>query len=74
MTRVTVKKADEVEVKPFLLEDFIQAKEIDDSMNKVTKKELKHLAESLDILYTEEEILFAKKMITAYLKTEKGKR
>ena len=74
MTRVTIKKSDEVEVKPFLLEDFIKANEMDGSIKKITKKELKNIAESLDMSYTEEEILFAKKMITAYLKNENGKR
>lgn len=65
---------DEVEVKPFLLEDFTQDKEIHSSMKKVTKKELKNLAESLGMTYTDEEIGFAKKLITAYLKHNIEKR
>ena len=71
---MTVVKADEVEVKPFLLKDFTQAKEIHRSMNKVTKKELKNLAESLGMEYTDEEIGFAKKLITAYHNAYSEKR
>ena len=67
-------KADEVEVKPFLLKDFIQAKEIHSSMKKVSKKELKNLAESLGMKYTDEQIGFTKKLITAYLNTYSEKR
>ena len=63
---MTVVKMDDVEVKPFLPEDFTQAKEIHNSMKKVTKKELKNLAESLGMKYTDEEIGFAKKLMTAY--------
>ena len=71
---MTVVKADEVEVKPFLLKDFTQAKETQSSMKKVTKKELKNLAESLGMKYTDEQIGFAKKLITAYHNTYSEKR
>lgn len=71
MRRVSVKKADEVEIKPFVLETFIDSEEINDTMKNVTKKELKNLAESLGMTYTEEEIIFAKKLIVAYTKREK---
>ena len=67
-------KADEVEVKPFLLKDFTQVKEIPSSMKKVSKKELKNLAESLGMKYTDEEIGFAKKLITAYHNSYSEKR
>lgn len=67
-------KMDEVEVKPFFPEDFTRAKEIQSSMKKVTKRELRNLADSLGIKYTDEEIGFAKKLITAYHKTYSEKR
>lgn len=67
-------KANEVEVKPFILKDFTQAKETQSSMKKVTKKELKNLAESLGMKYTDEQIGFAKKLITAYPNTYREKR
>ncbi len=66
MKRVSVVKAEEVSVKPFLIKDFIQDKETHRSVKKVTKKELKNLAESLGMEYTEEQIGFAKKLIIAY--------
>lgn len=59
-------KADDVKIKPFLLKDFIQAKETQSNIKKVTKKELKNLAESLGMEYTDEQIGFTKKIITAY--------
>ncbi len=71
---MTVVKADEVEVKPFLLKDFIQDKEIHSSMKKVTKKELKNLAESLGMEYTDEQIGFTKKLIVAYQNASRKKR
>jgi len=74
LKRVSVVKANEVEVRPFLPEDFTQDKEIHSSMKKVTKKELKNLAESLGMKYTDEEIGFAKKLITAYMNTYSEKR
>ena len=74
MKRVTVVKTNEVEIKPFFVEDFTQAKKIHSSMKKVTKKELKDLAESLGMKYTDEQIGFTKKLITAYHKTYSEKR
>ncbi len=71
---MTVVNANDVEVKPFLLKDFTQDKEIHSSMKKVTKKELKNLAESLGMKYTDTEIGFAKKLITAYHNTYSEKR
>lgn len=63
---MSVVKAKEVSAKPFLLKDFTQTKEIHRSVKKVTKKELKNLAESLGMEYTEEQIGFSKKLIIAY--------
>ena len=71
---MTVVKTDEVEVKPFFLKDFIQDKETDSSMKKVTKKELKNLAESLGMEYTDEQIGFTKKLIVAYQNASRKKR
>ena len=57
----------EVKRKPFVLDDFIQDKEIVGSMDKVTKRALKQLADELGLTYDEKQIVFTKKMITAYL-------
>ena len=67
-------KSGEVEVKPFFPEEFTQDNKIDNDMKKVSKKELKHLAESLGMKYTDEEIVFAKKLITAYHNSDSEKR
>lgn len=36
-------------------------------MNKITKKELKHLADDLGLVYDDSQIVFAKKLLNAYL-------
>jgi len=64
-------KASEVEVKPFVLDDFTQDKETHGSMKKVTKKELRTLADNLGLKYEDSAIVFTKKMMTAYLKKMK---
>lgn len=67
MKKVEVVKANEVEVKPFTLDDFIQHKVEHSMMKKVTKKELKHLADDLGLAYDDAQIVFAKKLLSAYL-------
>ena len=58
--------ANTVEVKPLLLSDFIQSKASDVTMGKITKKELKNLAEELGLGYDDTHIVFAKKLLNAY--------
>lgn len=60
-------KASEVEVKPFVLNDFIQDKATHGSIKKISKKELRTLADNLGLKYEDSDIVFTKKMITAYL-------
>jgi len=67
LKKVAVLKAGEVEVKPFILDDFISHKSAYSSMNKVTKKELRNLAEDLGLAYDDAQIVFAKKLLNAYL-------
>ena len=67
MKSVEVVKAGEVEVKPFILSDFTTHTQSNDSMKTVSKKELKNLAKKIDLEYTDDQIQFAKKIITAYL-------
>ncbi|MDQ7047856.1 MAG: hypothetical protein Q9M39_09730 [Sulfurovum sp.] len=56
-----------IEVKPFVLNDFTQQEAACVSVKKMTKKELKNLAESLDLVYDDTHIVFAKKLFNAYL-------
>lgn len=67
MKRVEVLRACEIEVKPFILDDFIPHKVAYSSRNKVTKKELRNLAEDLGLAYDDAKIVFAKKLLSAYL-------
>ena len=60
-------KANEVVVKPFILDDLIQEDLRDDVTKKVTKKELKHLADDLGLAYDDAQIVFAKKLLNAYV-------
>jgi len=68
---IEVVKADEVEIEHFSLKDFTtQVNSINNKENivkTISKKELKYLAEKLNLDYNDEEIDFAKKIIKAYL-------
>lgn len=67
MKKIEIVKANEVEVKPFLLDDFTQNKVKHSMMKKVTKKELKHLANDLGLACDDAQIVFTKKLLNAYL-------
>ena len=71
MKKVLIVKASEIKVKPFVLDDFTQDKETDGTMKKVSKKELRTLADNLGLMYKDSDIVFTKKMISAYLKMMK---
>ena len=47
MKKVNVVKSTEVEVKPFMLDDFIQVKQKHVNIEKITKKTLKKIADEL---------------------------
>jgi len=68
LKKILIVKKSEVEVKPFILDDFTQDKETHGSIKKVTKKELRNLAENLGLKYEDSDIVFTKKMMTAYFK------
>jgi len=70
LKKVKVVKSHEVEVKTFILDDFIQDKAPNDTMKNVTKKELKKLAQKLGLVYDDAQIVFAKKLLSAYLTGE----
>ena len=70
MKKITVVKSTEVEVKPFMLDDFIQihqACNTEEVSKKVTKKELKIIASDMQLDYSDADITFGKKLINAYL-------
>ncbi len=67
MKKVEVVKANEVEVKPFIVSDFTQNKEKTDRSEKVSKKELKRLAKEIGLDHNDEQIQFTKKLIEIYL-------
>ena len=67
LKKVLLVKSDEVEVKLFHLENFIQDKTRNLNVKKVTKKELKNLAKKIGLEYSDEEIVSIKKLIEAYM-------
>jgi len=71
LKKVLLVKASEIKVRPFVLDDFIQDKENDATMKKVTKKELRNLADDLGLKYEDSNIVFTKKILIAYLKKMK---
>ena len=68
MKRVEVVKASEVEVTPFVLQDFTANDTETIVSEPVSKKELKLLAKELGLVYDDTTIAFAKKLINAYIK------
>ena len=68
MKKVEVVKPSEVEVTPFVLQDFT-ANDVETIVSEpVSKKELKLLAKELGLAYDDEHIAFTKKLINAYMK------
>jgi hypothetical protein len=67
LKKVEVVKASEVEVKPFMLDDFMQDEVKQSMLKKITKKELKSLADDLGLAYDDAQIVFAKKLLNAYV-------
>ncbi len=68
MKRVEVVRANEVEVTPFVLEDFTTSDSMSVVFEPVSKKELKSLANELGLAYDDAQIAFSKKLINAYIK------
>ena len=69
MRKVEVLKAGEVEVKPFILDDFVSnsVQEVkQETGKKVNKKELKNLAKEIGLNYSDDEIQAIKKLIEVY--------
>ena len=60
-------KAEEVEIKPFHLENFTQNGTKSSVTQKVTKKELRNLAKKIGLSYSDEEIASIKKLVEAYM-------
>jgi len=67
LKKVEIVKINEIEVKPFRLNDFIEKKDKTSSMETVSKKEIKHLAKKLGLVYDDKQIQFTKKLMVAYL-------
>ena len=61
-------KPSEVEVTPFVLQDFTANDTETVSSELVSKKELKLFAKELGLAYDDEHIAFTKKLINAYMK------
>ncbi len=68
MKRVEVVKESEVEVTPFVLQDFTANDSEAIVFKSVSRKELKLLAKELGLRYDDKTIIFTKKLINAYIK------
>jgi len=74
LKKVEVVKSSQVKVRPFVLQNFIQPKEMPATIiKKVTKKELMNLADSLALTYEDVQISFSKKLLNEYLKQMSNK-
>jgi len=70
LRKVEVVRAEEVEVKPIELHRFTVRYARDRISGKVSKKELKEIAEDLGLAYDDTQISFAKKLMNAYMEKE----
>ena len=68
MKKVVVASAVEVHCKPLVVDAFIETKQQSVVADKVSKKHLKEIADTLGLAYSDQEIIFAKKVLQAYLK------
>lgn len=75
MKTIEIAKGCDFEIKPFVLESFTQDEASGVSMyeirEKITKKELKDVANDLGLEYDNTDIIFAKKLLNAYLRGKK---
>ena len=67
MKKIAVVKNSEVDIKPFVVSDFTQSKEKRERSEKVSKKELRKLAEEIGLDHNDDQIQFTKKLIETYL-------
>jgi len=67
LKKVEVVHASKVEVKPFVISDYVHAHAEVPEGQKVSKKALKHLAKENGLIYSDETLSFAKKLLEAYL-------
>jgi len=70
LKKVTVVRAEEVEVKPIDLHLFTLQGRARKVRRKVSKKALKEIAEDLGLSYDDSQISFAKKVMNAYMEKE----
>ena len=63
MKKVAILKSDNLKIEPFCLDKVSHMS----SLQKVSKKEIKELADRLNIEYDHTHISFAKKILNAYL-------
>lgn len=75
MKTIEIAKGCDFEIKPFVLEVFTQDEASGVTMyemrEKITKKELKDVANDLGLEYDNADIVFAKKLLNAYLRGKK---
>ena len=67
MKKVIRVKSNEVEIKTFVMDDFIDTEKNCFDTKKVTRKELKMIADDLGLTYDDKAIIFSKKLINRYL-------
>jgi len=70
LRKVEVVNANEVEVKPLDLKQFIMKDTQSNAMKSVSKREIKEMAEILGLSYDDSQIAFTKKVMNAYIKKE----
>jgi hypothetical protein len=70
MKRAQILKAGSIKVRPLTTEDFMMPDVKPARMEKVTKKQIREMAEEMGLAYDEEKILFARKILTHWMKKQ----
>ncbi|MBD3789991.1 MAG: hypothetical protein IE885_06470 [Campylobacterales bacterium] len=71
MRKVEIVKPREVQIKPFVLEAFIEYKNAVYPQEGISKKTLKELAERLGLMYSKEALDLAQKLLEVYIKEKR---
>ncbi len=70
MKRAEVFKAGSMKTRPVVPEDFIEAEAKSVTMEKISKKQIRTMAEELGLAYDEAQVSFAKKILAYWQKEQ----
>ncbi len=67
MKEAVVAEGSEIEIVSFRIEDFMKDEAKSVTIEKITKKEIKHMAKEMGLSVDDEKLAFAKRIVNAYI-------